>query len=751
MAEPKDILKSELQYIPKDNEEYISTPHGPDDKIPIASAEQTDALTAEPNTEPTGAPTAEPNTEPTGALTAEPNTEPTGAPTAEPNTEPTDITSNIQSNSQQENYEEIINNFFKFFINLEETDENGEKFKIDWIYLKKKEDDLILYYLSKLSSGITTQVKPKTVTQILKKTNSNGIVIEKTIETYEENYANNVVKYYPNLGKYLNKDDIRNIVETLTLGNQVYSNELFNILSEKILYIIDKYKDNTSLIYDNIILILDKFDCKQYLLNIQAYYIAVKIIYINNKNFYFSTNFQYLIILYYILISTCISSQNLIKRFVGTMTYDVVPGTTKFRDDKTQDEKSYYTFMGIMIDSITNDVLKIVTLNKYNFITENDYNINKIIGKDAKNLYSIPTDSFAQNEALLNSITKGLKNITSFFKPVHPTGGKRKSITRKSITKKSITRKSIKRKSIKRKSMLNKKTVKNKKYKGGFIGIPGLTAASLYYYLGTYGPTVSGLLTGYGLDRSKLELVNVLRYEIEDNEPLINSVVYKGILNIDNPLNKSCESSSTGYGDFFGVRQASRDQAIKCEKIKEKFRDLLKKEQKNEKYNETYKILIELKGNLEKDKINYNKCTLENLKYLLEIDVENGSIIKNKISFFVNILNVYSNLYVSKCTGITKFDYSQYMDQDYNNAFQSIKDCFERGVNKTNFDKVDQQEEVVKRQIIKKLVDYLREEKIKNWETETKKLICPESKSYLAGYINKKFKEIFLEFGISVR
>ena len=31
------------------------------------------------------------------------------------------------------NDEEIINNFFNFFINLEESDKNGEKFKIDWI------------------------------------------------------------------------------------------------------------------------------------------------------------------------------------------------------------------------------------------------------------------------------------------------------------------------------------------------------------------------------------------------------------------------------------------------------------------------------------------------------------------------------------------------------------------------------------------------------------------------------------------
>ena len=300
--------------------------------------------------------------------------------------------------------------------------------------------------------------------------------------------------------------------------------------------------------------------------------------------------------------------------------------------------------------------------------------------------------------------------------------------------------------------MLNKKTVKNKKYKGGFIGIPGLTAASLYYYLGTYGPTVSGLLTGYGLDRSKLELVKILLSEIKNNEPLIDSVVYRSLLNINNPLNKQCTPINPVIGESIAARRASRDVASQCEIEKEKFKKLLQTERSDPKYGETYRILIELQKNLKKDKINYKNCTPDNLNYLLEIDVYIGNIVKNNISFFVNILNVYSNLYVSKCTGITKFDYSQYIDKEYNDAFESIKDCLGKGVNKSNFDIVDQQEEVVKQQIIKKLVDHLREEKIKNWETETKKLICPK-KGYLttlSKYINAKFREIFSEFGISV-
>ena len=58
-------------------------------------------------------------------------------------------------------------------------------------------------------------------------------------------------------------------------------------------------------------------------------------------------------------------------------------------------------------------------------------------------------------------------------------------------------------------------------------------------------------------------------------------------------------------------------------------------------------------------------------------DVKNGFIVKNNISYFVNILNVYSNLYISKCTDITKFDYIVYTDNEYTIMFDTLDGAYE--------------------------------------------------------------------------
>lgn len=639
------------------------------------------------------------------------------------------INTNIQQTSEEMNYEEIINSYFNFFINLEETNENGDKFNIDWIYLKKKEDDLILFYLNQGTPFSLTD-RPTIINKILKKTTPNGSYVEKNIETYQDNFVNNISKFYPNTGKILNKNDIQNIIEIITSENKIYNNELFNLLSEKIVNIIEKYNDNVSLVYDNIILILNDFDCSKYLPIMKAYYIAIKIIYINNKNYYFSNNFQYLLILYYIILSFCVSSTQLLKRVVGTVTYDVMPGTQKSINEITNEETSYYTLIGILIDNITTNIFKIFTLNKYNFATENDYNISKITEKNLKNLYLIP-DLLPQNEILLNSLSKGLKTITSFIRPTKISGGKRKSIKVLNQTNK-------------------KRTLKNKKYKGGF-GVAGLTLGALYYYFGTYGTNMLGLFTGYGSDRAKLTFVKNLLNEIKNNEPIINSIVYKYIFKISNPWsNNYCnKGNDTNISNNFATRSIKKTMDSECLEEQEKNKKLIV----NSIENDEYAILKLINKNLKQKNIDYKSCNIDSLKYILENNVNNGLILNNNISFFVNILNVYGNIYISKCTNITKFDFSEYNEENYNEAFDSLYQCFGSKTSLQNapyFEITNKQNHDLRLQIIVKLVDILREQKINDWNKDTKKIKCSQNKTSLSNFIKNKFIEIFKEFNISV-
>lgn len=625
---------------------------------------------------------------------------------------------------EPETNELFIDNFFKFFTELKEINENGEKFDIDWIYLKKKEDDLILYYFEKLGYNYD-MIRPTIISKELKYTKPDNTDIITTIQTYNDSFINNVEKYYPNIGKALNKNDIKEILQIF-----IAKNDLFELLSEKIIYIIDKYKENPSLIYDNIILILDDFNCNLYIENIKAYYIAVKIIYINNKNFYFSNNFQYLTIFAYIILFYCITTTNITKRVFGTMTHDIIPGKREI-DEKGQ-EQPEYTYRGILIDNITNYIMKIVTLNKYNFATENDYIISKIIGTDIKNLYSPPKDSLSQSEQLLNALTKYIKNLTSFDKPIKPTGGKRKTIKKRRLLK----------------NYKFKKTFKNKKMKGGVLVLPELMSA--YYYIGTYGPALSGVLTGYGSDRAKLSLVKILLDEISKNEPLLNSAIFRKNFNINNPLNKNCDLIPVSI-DNLGLRAADKQAKQKCNEDKIDFNKNLTNEFASP---DKYKSLIDLDKYFKENEINYKNCdNIYILKDLLQQDIENEKNLKETITFFVNILNVYSNLYISKCTNITKFDYNIYDEDEYNNAFESIRICFgnnQTAKNKPNFDKLDQLPLELKFKIKKKLVDILREEKTKYWNTNSKQIICPESRkrAYLSGFINAKFQELFKEFSI---
>ena len=78
-----------------------------------------------------------------------------------------------------------------------------------------------------------------------------------------------------------------------------------------------------------------------------------------------------------------------------------------------------------------------------------------------------------------------------------------------------------------------------------------------------------------------------------------------------------------------------------------------------------------------------------------------------------------------KFTAFEKDGCGFYTDNEYNIAFDSIKNCFgtEGKVNKVNFDKFNTYSPEIQKQIIIKIVNILREEKPKYW------VVWPHSKS----------------------
>jgi hypothetical protein len=638
------------------------------------------------------------------------------------------LTDQSQKTNEQLVYEELIDKYFYFFINLKEKNTDGVEFNIDWIYLKKKEDDLMLFFLNKIGKDYKHE-RPVIITKKIS-TIKDGNTYEMDIETYNDNFKNYAYYYYPH-EELMDDKYIIKIINTLSDGIQInkQNNELFILLSDKIMKIIDKYKDNTSLIYDNIILILEEFDCTNFDLNIKLYFLAVKIIYINNKNIYFRSQFRFLNMIIYYVFFSCKDIKQITERFIGSMTYDINPSTETYKyDDK---DKPYYSFLSMLIDNITNIDLKFITLFEYNFVTENDYyNIKELIGTDLKLIYPTAKDSLERTEMLLNVSGKTIKNVTSLLKGGNIEKKHKQSVKKIKKIKNKLLKKTVKNKKIKNK-LFKKKTVKNKKYRGGFF-----ETAALYYYITNYGPTLASIITGFSGDRAKLQLVNLLLEQIVKIERIIESDVYKYRFNIDNfSSNLRFNANYIPISETYAVKNAYKAKNLESDnKINE-----LDKQLDGE-----YKYL----NNIYKEYHSEPACTKENLEKILSFIVKIQNDIKKNISFYVNISMVYSNLYISKCTNVTKFDYNVYNNTEYVNAYKTLENCFtyknKSRQNTDNFNKVNELTDQVKKNIIIKfIVDNFRERFTDTWNMTEKIITCPDGrKKKYSDFLFKLFEKI---------